>query len=271
MPFPPNMKRIKLLTFLITPLLTLVSVCGIVIPATYSRETPSLIAQGIAQDAFDLFVVVPALLLSTVGLTRKWRSASHLWGGLMLYVVYSFVIYAFSLFFNYLFLGYCAVLGLSFYAALVFYGSLNADEFKSAYSSHANVAVLGGFLLAIAILFGLLWLSQILPALLQGSIPPSITEQGLRTNPVYVLDLSFLLPGMIITAIALLRRKAIGYVFGPAFAVFSGAMALSLAVMMLVMKQQGLAEDIGMTVGFSLLAIVSVGVFVAFERSGIEA
>ena len=49
------------------------------------------------------------------------------------------------------------------------------------------------FLLVIAILFYLQWLSEDIPALVTGRMPPSVMENGLLTNPVHVLDMGLLL------------------------------------------------------------------------------
>jgi hypothetical protein len=58
---------------------------------------------------------------------------------------------------------------------------------------------------AFGALFALIWLSEIVPALFRGAPPPSVVEAGLLTNPVHVLDLSLLLPGLLFSGISLLR------------------------------------------------------------------
>ena len=263
----PKLRTIIVLSWLIAPLLAAASACGLLVPATYAREVPYYAVQGLGQDAFDLFVVLPALLLCLQGLKRGWRPAWHIWGGLILYLIYTFVIYTFSLYFNILFLVYCAILGLSVYAALVFFTGLRPETLLDAYGPKARVKVPAMLLLVIAAMFCMIWLQEDIPALLSGQLPPSVKAQGLRTNAVHILDLALVLPGMVITAVALLRRKAIGFVFAPTLVLFSATMALSIAALALAMKLKAQTADWGVTVMFCVLALVSLGVFVAFERT----
>ena len=42
----------------------------------------------------------------------------------------------------------------------------------------------------------MLWLSELIPASLSGEVPKSVTDAGLWVNPIHVLDLAVLLPGL---------------------------------------------------------------------------
>jgi hypothetical protein len=263
----PKLRTLVVLTWLIALLLAGVSICGLLIPATYALEAPAFAVQGLGQDGMDLFIILPALLLALMGLKRKWRAAWHIWAGLILYLIYTFVIYAFSLYFNYLFLAYCALLGLSVFAALIYFTGLRPDALQQTYGPQARVKLLAIYLFFVAVIFALVWLREDIPALLSGSLPASVKDQGLRTNAVHILDLSLLLPGMVITAIALLRRKAFAFIFGPVLAAFSVVMALSIAALVMVMKLKGQTGDWIPIVIFYALALISLGVFVAFEQS----
>ncbi len=263
-PYAP--RSLFVVTWLLAALLAVVSLCGLVVPATYARETAALAIQGLGQDAFDLIVVLPALLSSLVGLRRRSRLAAHLWGALVLYLIYTFVIYAFSLYFNYAFLAYCAILGLAFYGALTFFAH-GLGEVQARYGARPRVRLLAWFLIVIALLFGLLWLKEIVAALASGRLPASVEEQGLKTNAVHVLDLAFLLPGMVVTAVALLRRRTIGFVFGPVLALFVAIMALSLVALALAMQWKGQGNNWGLVGGSTLLAVAAVAVYAAFERA----
>ena len=60
-----------------------------------------------------------------------------------------------------------------------------------------------------------LWLSEIVPPTFEGTFPDSLTEAGLRVNPVYVLDLAVLLPSLIVTGAFLMRGRPWGWVLAP--------------------------------------------------------
>ncbi len=86
-------------------------------------------------------------------------------------------------------------------------------------------------LLLLAGLAGLQWLREIVPALLSGGTPKSISELDLPTNPVHVLDLSLLVPAVFVTALMLLRRRPLGFTLAPVLLVFLVLITLAVATM----------------------------------------
>ncbi len=81
--------------------------------------------------------------------------------------------------------------------------------------------VLGSALAILGILFYFIWLSEDVPALLNGTVPASITQAGEVVNPVHVLDMALYLPALIITGISLWRDRSLGYTLGLPLLVFS--------------------------------------------------
>ena len=89
---------------------------------------------------------------------------------------------------------------------------------------------LAGWLLgAIGAVFAVLWLSEIIPALVRGVPPASLAEGAFVTNPVHVLDLSLVLPLVIASGVSLARRQPFGYAVAPAMLVFNVIMPLAIA------------------------------------------
>jgi hypothetical protein len=80
----------------------------------------------------------------------------------------------------------------------------------------APVRLTGWFLIVIATLFAMLWLSEIVPDLLAGRASTSAADWKVPTNPVHVLDLAFFLPAVLLTGVLLLRRRRFGYATAPA-------------------------------------------------------
>jgi hypothetical protein len=89
------------------------SLMGIALPSTYAAETASWTAQAIGQDWVNLLLVVPCLIVASARGGRRWKLIR---GGALVYTLYSYSIYAFAVHFNRVFLIYCAILGLSFFA-----------------------------------------------------------------------------------------------------------------------------------------------------------
>jgi hypothetical protein len=246
--------------YLLATLVAFVSLLGIALPNIYQQETPNWAAQGVGQDCVDLLLAVPWLLFTGWLAARGSRRGLLLLAAAELYCVYEFAIYAFALHFNALFLAYCAALGLSFFALAATAMLLSKVDVRRWYSEGPVLRVAGGFLIAVGLLFAALWLSEVMPALLQGGTPRSIREAGLPTNPVYVLDLSIILPVHGVAGWALLKRRALGYALGPVLLGFDTLMALSIAGMLLVMRLRRLDASLGVA-GFMFgLALASAGV-----------
>lgn len=237
---------------------------GLLLPSTYARETASWAAQGMGQDWVDLFLVVPTLAIAGVKALRGSVRARLVLGGTLVYTLYSFLLYAFEVHFNPLFLVYCAALGLSFYALLALLFRLLREDARRWYRGPVPARVTGIFLLIIAAGFGLLWLGEVLPALLGGRDPRGLTDIGLPTNPVHVLDLSLLLPALAFTGISLLRGGALGYALGPVMLGFNVLMPLAIAGMVLVMQARGIGQGVGLAIATTGIALMSAALLLAF-------
>ncbi|HEY8780394.1 MAG TPA: hypothetical protein VIM16_02165 [Mucilaginibacter sp.] len=244
------------LSFPLTILVAISAYCGIFIDGTYAGETENWRVQGIGQDLFDLFIIVPALIISGIFAYQNKKIAFFTFGGAVLFLVYSYAIYCFALHFNYLFLVYCLTFGLSVYSFVWFTAAHSANVVKTWFDSHVPVKLLAFILIFIAVLFYFLWLSEIIPAIMQHKTPKSLIGTGMLTNPVQVLDISLLLPGMIITSIFLLKRKPVGYLLTPVALVFCVLMSANIAGLAIFMKLKGMSD--------SLMIAEIMGIFVVF-------
>ncbi|HEX2691047.1 MAG TPA: hypothetical protein VHN14_30745, partial [Kofleriaceae bacterium] len=139
---------------------------------------------------------------------------------------------------------YCAVLGLSTFALVDLFTVLRADNTPSWHDDRAPVKTAAGTLLAIAAVFGAMWLAQDVPAVLGGEAPGDLAANGLLTNPVHVLDLSLVLPAMAITAVSFLRGRPLGRVLDPVLLSFGVLLALAIGGMVLVVNLRGVAIDV---------------------------
>ncbi len=260
----------KIILFLSLPiaiLVTIVSYTGLFFPDTYAKETANWAAQAVAQDIIDLFLIIPFLLISSWLGFKKNRIALLLWSGVLIYLIYTFVIYCFAVHFNQLFIVYCLVLGLSFYAFLYFLLSQIKEPIASWYSEKIPVKTVGIFLMILSGLFYLLWLSEIIPAIFSNTSPATIIETGLLVNPVHALDLSVVLPGFMIVGILLLKKNPLGLLLAPAVLTFCILMDITIGTLMIVMNMRGIETDLSLTVIMVLLALFTLGLLVWFLKS----
>ena len=223
-------------------LLVISSYGGLFWPAAYSRETPLWAAQARGGDVVNLVVAAPVLLVSAVLGLRKSMAAQFIWLGTLLFLLYNFLIYALTVRFNSLFLVYCAIFGMSFYAFVIGLSSFSSREAAALFSPRAPVKTIATVFLLVAAVFGVQWLREIVPALLSGVAPKSVTDTGLPTNPVHFLDLAVALPGYVIAAVLLVRRRAAGYVWAPILLTLGILMFLAIAAMVIAMSRIGAAD-----------------------------
>lgn len=248
---------ILMLSLPLAILTAIVSYAGVFIESTYTRENTLYAAQGIGQDFVNLLIVVPILLISAFFACRKSKLGLLIWSGTIFYLAYSYSIYSFGLHFNNFFLMYCSILGLSFYSLIYFVISSLKEDVSDWFATIISTKWTGIFLIVIAALFYFIWLSEIIPAIHINATPKSITESGLLINPVHVLDIAICLPALIITGIALIKKKKIGLLLAPTMMIFCIFMAIAIAAMVFVMKAKELEANLSLTIIFGLLSFVS--------------
>ncbi len=255
-----------ILAFPLAVLLAVVALAGIAVPATYARETASWTAQGIGQDWVDLLVVAPALCVCAYLALRGSKVYGLLLGGALVYAAYSLVLYAFAMHFNGLFLVYCAGLGLAFYGVVTFVAALANLDARAWFRPGAARRVAGAFSTVLGILFYVLWLSEVIPALAAGSAPQSLAEVGLITNPVHILDIGIVLPAFIAGGVALWRERPTGFWLVPVMLAFGVLMDLALFGMAISMAARGVGAGSPPAALFAVMSGVTAVVLAAFLR-----
>lgn len=249
-------------------LLAIAAGCGVFIDGLY-RDAPSLVAQAIGQDAITLMIALPALLIAAFLTSRGSQRARLIWLGGLVYVVYTYASYAFGIRFNPLFLIYIALLGCSTYALIGGLATTDWAGIKAGFTERTPVRAVSIFLVVIAGLFYLMWLSEALPASLTGIPPQSVKDDGTPTNVIHVLDMAWLLPALIITAVSLWRKKPMGYALAAALLANLVFLALAILAMVLFQARGGEPVVIPLVVIFVVLFAVSLGMLIWHLR-GLE-
>jgi hypothetical protein len=252
-----HLKLITILTIILAISLTVVSYFGAFVPTTYEREVASLAAQGVGQDLVDLFFVVPMLLIALLFMYKNKKSAYLIFSGTVFYVLYSFFVYCFGVHFNNLFLLYCLTLGTSLYLFISVIVRISDMEIQIWFSDKLPVKSIGVFFIVIALMFYTLWLKDVVPAILNHTIPASVSDYNLLVNPVHVLDIAIALPGLIVTAVLLFRKNRFGLLFTPIFLVFIIILTIALAAMVIVVQQRGISNEGSVAGIFIFLAMIS--------------
>jgi hypothetical protein len=243
------------------------SIVSLLAPSSvYGNETSLLADAATAQDLVGLVIVSPLLLvlaaLAVRGSLRSWLC----WLGLLSFTVYNYAIYAFSIHFGALFLVWVAVLGLALFALIGGLTALRMSTVKGRLAA-APVRLPGWFLIVIAMLFVMLWLSEIVPDLVAGRGSTSAADWEVPTNPVHVLDLAFFLPAVFVSGVLLLRRHRFGYTTAPAQLIFLELTCLPILVTPVVANARGHDPGWSVLVPIGVIAAATLVVLWRFLRA----
>lgn len=251
------------IALLLAVLVTAASLTGIYTADFYASESENWQLQALGQDVIDLLLIVPFLTISAVLTYFNRKIGLALWCGALLYLIYTFAIYTFSIHFNSLFILYCIILGVSFYAFLFIIYKQAKERIPWVITSTRLANTIAIYFLFIAVVFYTLWLGDIVPAILNGAVPQSLQEAGLVTNPVHVLDLAVLLPGIFMTGILLLRKNHVGIMLTPVLLSFFVLMDCTIAILALILRQP---SSTYLAVGMFALASVSVVLLILYFK-----
>jgi hypothetical protein len=253
------------LSFPLALILAIAFCGGLFLPSMYADESRRQAALSIGNDVGNLVLIVPVLVIAAILALRGSCAARLVWMGTLAYLIYDFLGYALALHFNSMFLAYCGVLGLSFYALAGGLMALPTAEVAHRYGPRTPVKTTGIVLLLMGAVIVSHWLSEIIPALLAGAVPQAVRDSGHLTEAVAVLDLAFGAPACTIAAILLLRRKPLGFVLGPVVLTFLVLSSLVLAPMGIEMVRRGFeagrvlcAIGLGIAAGSAVLLVLSL-------------
>lgn len=244
--------------------MVMTSAIGLYTDNFYTRETLNWATQSIGQDMIDLFLIAPILLLSAIFSSRGNKTGVLVWVGTNLYLVYTFCIYCFDVHFNSLFVFYCINLGLSFYSLMYFIHHQIKSPIIIQVNNPLLTNIIGIYFILISSIFYLLWLSDIIPAIVAHKVPASLLEVGLPTNAVQVIDLAVFLPGLFITGIMLLHKKSLAFILAPISLVFFILMDITIGSLMIVMQQKGIETSMAVAIAMGFLSFFSLVLLILY-------
>jgi hypothetical protein len=129
------------------------------------------------------------------------------------------------------------------------------------------------FCALVGLFFLVAWLGQIVPAIVQGTVPEPILLAKTPTSAVHVQDLAVVLPLYLLTAIWLWGRRAWGFVLAPVLLILADVMLLALLAMGAFSAQAGIAGALDMApifTGMALLSLSLTGLYFANIKATID-
>jgi hypothetical protein len=229
------------LSFLIAILATISSAGGCWLAGLY-RDNQFVIAAWRGNDLVTLFIMVPILVTSLCLARRGSHRAQLVWLGTLDYMLYNYAFYLFAASFNKFFLIYAALFGLSIFALIFGLVGINVQTIAQEFRATTPVRWISGYMVFSAIGLSIVYLTQSISFVLTGQLPSIITRTGHPTSIVFALDLTLLIPVLMLGAIWLLRRQPWGYVLAAISTVKGPAYTLVLTVGSLWAKSSGFPE-----------------------------
>jgi hypothetical protein len=236
------------LSIIVGVLLAVSSVCGLLFGArgVYDPDLATLPA-FYSQDAATLVLALPTLIAS-MWLTRRGAPAGELlWSGTLFCVLYMYFFYVVGARFNALFLVYIAIEAASLFALLAILLQMNPVVVRERFAG-APVRPIGGFLVAIALLFSVMWIADVLRRLRDGEPLDPVSRF------VYVADLTVLIPAAATAGVLSWQRRPWGYALGGLMLVKTALSGITLLIGTAFQIWWNRAVDPAQTLGFAVVA-----------------
>jgi hypothetical protein len=235
----------------------------------YRHMSAEVAPQGIAQDYVTFFFAIPFLIIGIITALRGSIKGRFLFAGVLLYMLVTYLFYLTMGMYNLLFLAYVVLLGTSFFAFVLTMRSFKINDLPASFKHTLPAGKLGGFLIFNALCIALLWLSIIVPPLINRSVIPLQVEHY-TTLIVQGLDLAILLPAAFISGLLLIRKVAFGYLLASVYFVFLSFIMTALSAKVIAMATLGynVIPVIYIIPTFNLLSIISTVVILRNIHSG---
>lgn len=242
------------LSIVAASLLAAASAYGMFAESAYRLED-DLAARLRGQDLVT-FAAIPLLLWVAWRAMHGSLRSYLVWLGIMAHVVYAYAWLATAVPHNDAFVLYVALLGTSVFAFVTGLFQLVPARVGRAAGERAPVRSTASFLLAIGTVLAVLWLADLLPTIPGHELPERVPANDMP-NLVYVLDLAFFVPALIVTGVMLLLRRDAGFVLGAVLLVKITMLGLSLAAAGLFQALDDLEVDATLVLLGALIAGVA--------------
>lgn len=214
-----RINNFAVLSFILSLFVLIASAIGIFGDDIYAIfAEASLRSDAKGQDLVALISII-FLLLSIISVRNGSLKGYFVWMGLLLFYFYAYAIYAFNGFYSALFIFYLIIIGLSFYALIGLFSSMDLNTLKNYFTAKIPHRATGVYFILIVIFLLPVWLSIVIKSMRTFEIPPS--------NALYVLDLSIFFPAYILAALWLWKRTIWGYILGAVLLVKSVTFGLT--------------------------------------------
>ena len=214
-----QLKPILIMSYLCCVLVIICSGWGLLDVGIYQPFTPDEFIPGtISQDLVSLAVV-----LAFPYILHKCRQGSQkfifLLMGLNAHLLYAYALYSFGGIYNWLFVPYIAIVGLTAFSLIYYLINCNWNSFtRKTFHKFPRKIIISYFLINTLVVVPL-WLTMIFQAI--------AAQTKLQLSTVFVLDLGFVFPLFVFCIVELLLKKTTGYFLSGLLLIMAGVLCLS--------------------------------------------
>ena len=230
-----------ILSIIVTFLAATASAVGLFSSDLY-RDNSIVEAAWAGNDWVTLVIAVPVLLTALLFSWRGSLRAQLVWLGMLDYMLYNYAFYLFGAAFNRFFLVYVLLFTLSMYALI--FGLVKMDTADIGQEGVGKTAVkfISGFMLIEALGLTTVYLIQSLNFVTTGQLPSILAIVDHPTSVIFALDLSLVVPVLLLGAIWLWQGRAWGYLLAVIANVKGAIYLFALAASSYTAAQVGAAE-----------------------------
>lgn len=222
-------KSTYILSIIIALLTLFVSVGGLFIDNLY-RDNNFVLTAWYGNDLVTLIVAIPLLLGSLFFYMRGSQRGKLIWLGMLSYIIYNFAFYLFGTAFNWFFPIYVALFTLAIFTFIFGMIEVDIESIEGFFANKLYLKWVSIYMFLWAGILGIAWIGQWCSFVMTGRIPQIIIDTGSSNNLVAALDLSFVVPIVLLSAIWLWRHRPWGFVL----AVVSNVKGLVYTVVLIV-------------------------------------
>lgn len=223
----------------------------------YEHMSADVAIQGIAQDFVTLFIAIPMLIFAFFWSKQNSLKARLFLAGVLNYFFLTYLFYMNMAMYNKMFLIYIILVSCSFFAFVLILLNIEIDTIAGNFSTRTPVKFIGTFLIILSSMIALLWLSIIVPPLMDGSIIPQSVEHY-TTLTVQGFDLSIFLPITFISGLLILKKKNFGYLMASVTLVLLSLLmtALTAKIIAMAMADVNVVPAVFIIPWFLVLSVV---------------
>lgn len=241
-------------TLLILLLAAVSTLLGLFRPGHY-RDAPGLIEAYQLQDLTILIVGIPVLMIGLWYVKQDSPRGRVVWLGGLAYMTYMWATIAVQITFNELFLVYVALFTLSLFTLVGGVLTTDARAIRRAVEDQIRPSLYSGFLILIGVGLAALWLSDLVPPLLAGTVPLLVEEAGPQAMMSHVIDLGVVVPSIFLAAAWLYQRRNWGFVVAGIVLVLGATLAASISSMTLLLEAGDTVTVSPVATFFSLMPV----------------